>query len=93
MGAIVVVLLLALVLAAAVMVYAAYPYRGEDTPLTPRLGQAMRRGVQSLPTIDPQSQAGVRAETRADAQAGSGAATGSEEGVSITPRPQVDSHR
>ena len=45
MGAIVVVLLLALVLAAVVMVYAAYPYRGEQTPVTPRLGNAMRRGV------------------------------------------------
>ncbi len=52
MGAIVVVLLLALVLAAAVMVYAAYPYRGEQTPVTPRLGNAMRRGVRSLPTLD-----------------------------------------
>jgi hypothetical protein len=56
-GAIVVVLLLALVLAAAVMLYAAYPYRGEDTPLTPRLGEAMRRGVESLPTIDTEPQA------------------------------------
>jgi hypothetical protein len=54
MGAIVVVLLLALVLAAAVMIYAAYPYRGEDTPLTPMLGRAMRRGVDSLPTLDPE---------------------------------------
>lgn len=52
MGTIVVVLLFALVLAAAVMLYAAYPYRGEDTPITPRLGEAMRRGVQSLPTLD-----------------------------------------
>jgi hypothetical protein len=54
MGAIVVVLLLALVLAAAVMLYAAYPYRGEDTPLLPLLGRAMRRGVDSLPTIEPE---------------------------------------
>jgi hypothetical protein len=54
MGAIVVVLLLALVLAAAVMIYAAYPYRGEDTPVTPLLGRAMRRGVDSLPTLDPE---------------------------------------
>ena len=53
MGAIVVVLLLALVLAAAVMLYVAYPYRGEDTPLTPLLGEAMRRGVDSLPTSTP----------------------------------------
>ncbi len=52
MGAIVVVLLLALVLSAAVMLYAAYPYRGEETPLVPRLGEAMRRGVQFLPTLD-----------------------------------------
>ena len=50
MGAIVVVLLLALVLAAVVMVYAAYPYRGEQTPVTPRLGDAMRRELQT--TID-----------------------------------------
>jgi hypothetical protein len=53
MGAIVVVLLLALALSAAVMVYVAYPYRGEETPLTPLLGEAMRRGVESLPTLDP----------------------------------------
>jgi hypothetical protein len=56
MGTIVVVLLLALVLAAAVMLYAAYPYRGEDTPITPRLGHAMRRGVDSLPTLDIEQQ-------------------------------------
>jgi len=54
MGAIVVVLLLALVLSAAVMLYVAYPYRGEETPLTPLLGEAMRRGVESLPTLDPE---------------------------------------
>jgi len=72
MGAIVVVLLLAIVLAAVVMVYAAYPYRGEQTPVTPRLGQAMRRGVRSLPTLDHQEQdrplgRRVAQETRPDA--------------------------
>jgi hypothetical protein len=51
MGTIVVVLLIALVLSAAVMLYAAYPYRGEETPFTPRLGEVMRRGVESLPTL------------------------------------------
>jgi hypothetical protein len=51
MGTIVVVLLIALVLSAAVMLYAAYPYRGEEIPLTPRLGEVMRRGVESLPTL------------------------------------------
>jgi len=54
MGAIVVVLLLALVLAAAVMLYVAYPYRGQQTPVTPLLGEAMRRGVDALPTVDPE---------------------------------------
>ena len=52
MGAIVVVLLIALILAAAVLFYAAYPYRGEETPVSPRLGEAMSRGVRSLPTLD-----------------------------------------
>lgn len=54
MGAILVVLLLALALAAMIMLYVAYPYRGEKTPLTPLLGDAMRRGVESLPTLDPE---------------------------------------
>jgi hypothetical protein len=35
------------------MLYAAYPYRGEETPLSPMLGEAMRRGVEALPTLDP----------------------------------------
>ncbi|KQT91065.1 hypothetical protein ASG49_12010 [Marmoricola sp. Leaf446] len=52
MGTIVVVVLLALVLATAVIVYAAYPYRGETTPVSPRIGEVMSRGVSSLPTID-----------------------------------------
>jgi hypothetical protein len=58
MGAIVVVLLVALVLAAAVMLYVAYPYRGEQTPVSPLLGQAMRRGVEALPTLDPEPMSG-----------------------------------
>jgi hypothetical protein len=52
MGALVVVLLVALAIAASVLLYAAYPYRGEETPVSPRLGEAMRRGVLSLPTLD-----------------------------------------
>jgi hypothetical protein len=63
MGLIVVVLLLALLLAAAVILYAAYPYRGEETPISPRLGQAMRRGVDSLPTLDLEQQ-DARAQAR-----------------------------
>jgi hypothetical protein len=56
MGTIVVVLLLALALAAAVIFYAAYPYRGAETPVSPRLGEVMRRGVESLPTLDLEQQ-------------------------------------
>ncbi len=56
MGPIVVVLLLALVLAAAVMLYAAYPYRGAETPISPKVGHALRRGVDSLPTLDLEQQ-------------------------------------
>ena len=67
MGTIVVVLLLALVLAAAVMLYAAYPYRGEETPLTPKLGEAMRRGVESLPTLDIEQQDREQQQARDDA--------------------------
>ncbi len=52
MVTIVVVLLLALVLAAAVIFYVAFPYRGEETPVHPSLGHAMRRSVDRLPTID-----------------------------------------
>jgi len=56
MGSIVVVLVLALVLASAVIVYAAYPYRGEETPVSPRVGDALRRGVEALPTLGQEHQ-------------------------------------
>lgn len=64
MGPIVVVLLLALVLAAAVMLYAAYPYRGQETPVVPLVGQVLRRGVDSLPTLaqEQQNRPAVRRE-------------------------------
>jgi hypothetical protein len=64
MGPIVVVLVLALVLALAVILYAAYPYRGEETPLSPLVGRAMRRGVDSLPTLalEQQDRPSVRRE-------------------------------
>jgi hypothetical protein len=67
MGTIVVVLLVALVLATAVIVYAAFPYRGEDTPLAPGLGRAMRWGVDSLPTLDLEAQDRRSTDQRVDA--------------------------
>ena len=51
MLAIVVMMLLVLVLSGAVVMYVAYPHRGEDLPLVPQLGDAMRKGVDALPTI------------------------------------------
>ncbi len=51
MLAIVLMMLLILVVSAAVVVYVAYPHRGEDIPLVPQLGDMMRKGVDSLPTI------------------------------------------
>ena len=41
-----------LVAAAAVVVYVAYPHRGEDLPVVPQLGDAMRKGVDALPTLE-----------------------------------------
>jgi hypothetical protein len=40
------------VLAAAVVLYVAYPHRGQDVPSLPWVGDAMRRGVARLPTVD-----------------------------------------
>ncbi len=51
MLAIVLIMLLALVISGAVVVYVAYPHRNEDLPLVPKLGTAMRKGVDSLPTL------------------------------------------
>jgi hypothetical protein len=57
---IVLVMLVILAVAGAVVVYVAYPHRGEEVPHTPWVGEAMRRGVQALPTIDNQRDAEQR---------------------------------
>ena len=54
MLSILIAMLVILALAGAVMLYVAYPHRGEDVPHTPWIGEAMRRGVQALPTLDNQ---------------------------------------
>jgi len=41
-----------LVLAGLVVLYVAFPHRGEDVPAVPWVGDAMRKGVSALPTID-----------------------------------------
>jgi hypothetical protein len=39
-------------IAVLVVLYVAYPHRGEDVPTAPWVGDAMRRGVARLPTLD-----------------------------------------
>ena len=48
----VVAMLVILVLAGLVVLYVAFPHRGEDVPAVPWLGHAMRKGVDNAPTLD-----------------------------------------
>ena len=48
----VVAMLVILVLAGLVVLYVAFPHRGEDLPAVPWLGNAMRKGVDVAPTLD-----------------------------------------
>lgn len=54
MLSIVFVMLVTLVVAGAVVLYVAYPHRGQEVPHTPWVGEAMRKGVSALPTLDNQ---------------------------------------
>jgi hypothetical protein len=45
-----------LLLAAAVVLYAAYPARGERPPVVPWLGEAMERAADAVPTLDPEQE-------------------------------------
>ena len=54
MLSIVLAMLAILAIAGAVVLYVAYPHRGEDMPHTPWVGEAMRKGVDALPTLDNQ---------------------------------------
>jgi len=51
---IVLAMLAILVVAGVVVLYVAFPHRGEDVPHTPWVGDAMKRGVHMLPTLDNQ---------------------------------------
>jgi len=50
--AIVLMMSLGVLVAVAVAVYVAYPHRGEETPVAPQIGDAMRKGVDALPTLE-----------------------------------------
>ena len=54
MISIVVAMLVIMILAGIVVLYVAFPHRGEDVPHTPWVGDAMRKGVEMLPTLDNQ---------------------------------------
>jgi hypothetical protein len=56
MWTLVVAMLVILVLAGAVVLYVAFPHRGEDVPHLPWVGRAMRKGVDSAPTLDNTSE-------------------------------------
>jgi hypothetical protein len=48
----VVAMLVILVLAGLVVVYVAFPHRGEEVPYAGWLGDALQRGVETAPTLD-----------------------------------------
>ncbi|WP_167288599.1 hypothetical protein [Nocardioides seonyuensis] len=52
MLAIVLMMMFGLALAGAVAAYVAFPHRGEQLPVVPQLGDAMRKGVDALPTLE-----------------------------------------
>ncbi|MDR7253577.1 hypothetical protein J2X46_002567 [Nocardioides sp. BE266] len=52
MLAIILMMTLGVLVAAGVGVYVAYPHRGEEMPVAPQLGNAMRKGVDALPTLE-----------------------------------------
>jgi hypothetical protein len=50
------VMVLVLLVAGAVVVYVAYPHRGEEVPVAPWLGEALKRGVDAMPVLDEELQ-------------------------------------
>ena len=51
---IVLAMLAIMVLAGVVVLYVAFPHRGVDVPNAPWVGDALRKGVDRLPTLDNQ---------------------------------------
>jgi len=51
---IVLAMLFIMVLAGGIVLYVAFPHRGEEMPHTPWVGTAMRKSVDRLPTLDNQ---------------------------------------
>ena len=55
MLAIVITMLVILLIAACVVVYAAFPHRGENVPGAPWLGDAMAKAADAIPIIDDEA--------------------------------------
>ena len=53
----VVAMLVILVLAGVVVLYVAFPHRGEEVPHVPWVGRLLRKGVDNVPTLDNTSEA------------------------------------
>lgn len=56
MLAIVLTMIFGLLVAGAVVLYVAYPHRGEEVPVVPKVGEVMRKGVDALPTLEDTTQ-------------------------------------
>ncbi|HET7534463.1 MAG TPA: hypothetical protein VF012_04125 [Nocardioidaceae bacterium] len=54
MTPIVIAMLVTILLAGTIVLYVAFPHRGEEMPHAPWVGDAMRKGVERLPTLDNQ---------------------------------------
>ena len=52
MWTLLIAMLVILVVAGLVVVYVAFPHRGEEVPAAPWLGDAMRSAVDAAPTLD-----------------------------------------
>ncbi len=57
---IVIVMFVVVLVAVGVLVYVAYPHRGQDVPAVPWVGDAMSKGVDALPTIHDNEDAHTR---------------------------------
>jgi hypothetical protein len=66
MWTLVIAMLVILVLAGLVVLYVAFPHRGEDVPAAPWLGDAMRKGVDSAPTLDNTAEEPAHPEAEPD---------------------------
>jgi len=57
---VVISMLVVLVIAGLVVVYVAYPHRGEELPAVPWLGEAMSRAADAAPTVEEETYAAER---------------------------------